>query len=246
MRRGQPPNSPPNQARKSTPPSLPSMATPRRPQPPTKGSGFLASVFVIAIIGGLGWLVMLIFGLGPYHSDDVTFTPLPTNIAILPPGGGITLIPTITQTVTITATAKPTQTPTITVSPTVELLPFILIGEPETMSSDLLRPSLGCGWLIIAGQVWDLQDAPLKGLTLRLFGELGGFTIDRSSLTGSSSDFGVSGYEFLLQDLVLNSREALFIQLFDVNEMPLSHPYAIETFQDCQRNLILVNFKQVR
>lgn len=222
------------------------MATPRRPQPPNKNSGFLASVFLVAIIGGLGWLVMLIFGLGPYRVDEANSTPIPTSIAVLPPSSGITLIPTITQTVTITATATATQTPTITVSPTVELLPFILIGEPETMSSALLRPSLSCDWLIIAGQVWDLQDAPMKALTLRLFGELGGFAIDRSLLTGSSPDFGESGYEFLLQDLVVNSREAIFIQLFDADGIPLSHPYAIETFQDCQKNLILVNFKQVR
>jgi hypothetical protein len=114
------------------------------------------------------------------------------------------------------------------------------------MSSNLIRPSLGCEWLIIAGQVWDLQDAPLKGLTLHLYGELAGYTIDRYSLTGSAPDYGESGYEFLLENLVVNSQEALFIQLVDSNGIPFSHPYALETFNDCQKNLILVNFKQVR
>lgn len=221
------------------------MATPRRPQPPQK-SGFLASVFVIAIMGGLIWLVMLIFGIGPYASDEAKPTADPTSIAILPPNTEITLVPTITQTFAATATFIPTHTPTFTASPTPELFPFILIGEPETMSSDLLRPSLGCGWLVIAGQVWDLQDAAVKGFALHLFGELEGFLIDQFSVTGSAPVYGESGYEFLLQNLVVNSQNSLFIQLVDENGVPYSLPYALETFNDCQKNLILVNFKQVR
>lgn len=221
------------------------MATPRSPQTPQK-SGFLASVFVIAIMGGLVWLIMLVFGLGPYAVESGHSTPIPTSIAILPPENDITLIPTITQTVTITPTSEATLTPTFTRSPTPELFPFILIGEPETMSSDLLRPSLGCGWLIIGGQVWDLQDTPVKGMKLHLFGELAGFTIDQFSQTGSEPVYGQSGYEFLLENLVVESQDSLFIQLVDDDGVPFSYPYALETFNNCQKNLILVNFKQVR
>ena len=222
------------------------MATPRRPQPPKK-SGFLAPVFVIAILCGLVWLIMLIFGVGPYAVDDLNPTTIPTSILVIPPVSEIsTLTPTFTQAVADIPTSTPTLTPTLTPTPTLELLPFILIGEPETMSSDFIRPSLGCEWLIIAGQVWDLQDAPLKGLSLHLYGELAGYTIDRFSLTGSAPDYGESGYEFLLENLVVDSQEALFIQLVDANGIPFSHPYALETFNDCQKNLILVNFKQVR
>ena len=221
------------------------MATPRRPQPPKK-SGFLAFVFVFGIMGGLVWLGMLVFGLGPYAIDAPNSTLTPTSILIVPPEIDITFTPSITQTSTTTPTSAPTLTPTFTPSPTVELLPFILSGDPETISSDYFRPSLGCDWLVIAGQVWDLQDAPVKGLTLHLYGELEGFTIDRFSLSGSTPDYGESGYEFLLEKLVVDSQDALFIQLVDANGIPFSHPYAIDTFNDCQQNLILVNFKQVR
>jgi hypothetical protein len=221
------------------------MATPRRPQPPKK-SGFLASVFVIAIMGGLIWLVMLVFGMGPYAVDETKPTAIPTSIAILPPNTEITLVPTITQTLMATVTLAPTNTPTFTPSPTPELFPFIVIGEPETMSSDLLRPSLGCGWLIIAGQVWDLQDTAVKGLSLHLYGELDGFLIDQFSVTGSAPVYGESGYEFLLENLVVNSQDALFIRLVDSNGIPYSHAYPLETYNNCQKNLILVNFKQVR
>lgn len=245
MRKDHPNNYPKPQARYSSQRQLPSMATPRRPQTPPKSS-FLGVVFVLGILGGLVWLIMLIFGLGPYTIDEINTTQIPTAINLIPLGNTFAPSTTVTRIATATVVASPTLTPTITPSPTLELLPFILLGEPEWMSSALIRPGLGCEWLIIAGQVWDLQDAPLRGLTLHLYGELAGYTIDRFAQTGSAADYGQSGYEFTLENLVVDSQESLFIQLIDANGIPLSHPYAIETFNDCQKNLILVNFKQVR
>jgi hypothetical protein len=127
-----------------------------------------------------------------------------------------------------------------------EPLPFILKGEPELLSSALIRPELDCDWLVIAGQVWDLQDTPLTGLTLHLSGDLNGEAIDRFTLTGSAPAYGESGYEFALEGLVVDSRDSLYIQLVDTNGLALSHPYGLDTFNNCQMNLILVNFKQVR
>ena len=200
-------------------------------------------MFVVGFLGGIAWLVMFIFGLGPYGVPPQPTTS-PTVTSTLAPSPTASVTQTLTPIPTSTATQ--TQTPTITLTPTLELRPFILMGEPETMSSALIRPQLGCEWLVIAGQVWDLQDAPVTGLTLHLFGELDGYTIDRFVLTGSAAAYGESGYEFALENLLVDSEDSLFIQLVDTNGLPLSHPYAIQTFNDCQRNLILVNFKQVR
>jgi hypothetical protein len=58
--------------------------------------------------------------------------------------------------------------------------------------------------------------------------------------------YGQSGFEFVLKGLVVDSETALEIQLEDADGSPLSSPYDIQTYQDCQRNLILVNFKKVR
>jgi len=244
----QPPHYPQSQAKRREPKTVPSMATPRGAYPPKK-PGFLAWLFVIAILGGLIWLFMLIFALGPY-ADEKPPTPHPTSIAILPPSSMMTQVPTITATGAAPAALTPTHTlaytPTISPSPTPELFPFILIGEPEMMSSDLLRPSLGCDWLVVAGQVWDLKDRAVKGLELNLTGELKGYWIDEYSVTGSAPVYGVSGYEFLLENFVVNSQDALFIQLVDADGAPYSLAYPLQTFQDCQKNLILVNFKQVR
>jgi hypothetical protein len=225
------------------------MATPRKPQPPKK-SGCLAFVFVIGILGGLVWLMMLILGWGPYEPGQVNAKPTQTSISVIILANTPQLSPTTTLTTATTQTPTPTPTstptPTVTPSPTQELMPFILIGEQETLSSALIRPGLDCDWLIIAGQVWDLQDAPVKGLTLHLFGELAGFTINSFALTGSAPNYGESGYEFALENLRAISKGSIFIQLVDANGVPLSHPYSIETFEECQKNLILVNFKQVR
>lgn len=200
---------------------------------------------MLGVLGGLVWLAMLVLGIGPYHVEGPTMTPSPTSSRTLRPATLTSSGPTSTlsPTLTLTSTATPTKTP----SPTPELRPFIMAGEPETMSSEMIpQQQLGCDWLVIAGQVWDLGDAPVTGLTLRLYGELGGFTIERIVLSGSALAYGESGYQFELKNLVVDSQNSLFIQLVDTNGIPLSNPYAIQTYNDCNKNLILINFKQVR
>ncbi len=135
----------------------------------------------------------------------------------------------------------------MTRTPTPEIFPFVLDGAPEPVASDLIRPQLGCDYLIIAGQVWDLHGDPVtNSARLHLYGELGGFEIDEYSNPGSALVYGQSGYEFILKGLVVNSERTLTLQLEDTEGNPLSSPYTIQTYQDCQKNLILVNFKKVR
>lgn len=190
--------------------------------------------------------MMLFMGWGPYEAGENQAIPTQTMISVIVLRGTPTATPTNVFTETTTPTGSPTQTPTLTPSSTPELMPFILIGEQENLSSALIRPGLGCDWLIIAGQVWDLQDAPVKGLQLHLSGALGGFIIDSFAISGSAPNYGESGYEFTLDNMRIPSDESLFVQLLDANDIPLSHPFSIQTFNDCQKNLILINFKQVR
>lgn len=209
--------------------------------------GFMGFVFLMLIFGGVVWLAMLIFGWGPYQAESVPETPIAavTTESLLLPNHTATLTNTIPPTPTETLT--PTPSPTVTPTATPEVYPFVLIGEQEMMSNDLIRPGLSCDYLIIAGQVWDLQDVPVTdSATVHLYGTLGGFTIDRFALPGTAQVYGESGYEFLLEGLVIDSVESLRIRLEETNGLPLSHEYAIQTYEDCQKNLILVNFKQVR
>lgn len=244
MHRRQPNRDPKPQPRSRGQGSLPPMATPRRAQP-AKKSGCFAIVFIFGIVGGLVWLMMLLMGWGPYETEE-DLAPTQTLISVIVLRETPTITPTSVTAETIAPTVVPTQTPTVTPSPTPELMPFILIGEQENLSSALIRPGLGCDTLIIAGQVWDLQDAPMKDLQLHLSGTLGGFVIDSFAKSGSAPNYGESGYEFTLDNMQMPSDESVFIQLFDSNGNPLSHPYAIQTFSECEKNLILINFKQVR
>ncbi len=230
-----------SQSRYNTGKNLPSMATPRRPEPPKK-VGFGGVLFVLLVLAGIVWLLMLIFGWGPYKSEGGTVTPTATGTL----STATQEMAVVTETEAPAATFTPTEAPTVTLTPTLEPLPFTLFGEAETWNSDLLRPNLGCDWLVIAGQVWDLKGEPVTGLTLHLYGELAGYTIDRFMITGSATTYGESGYEFALEGMVVDSTYSLYIQLVDTNGLALSHPYAIQTYEDCQQNLILINFKQVR
>lgn len=220
------------------------MATPRRPEQPKKG-GLLGVLFVLGILGGGVWLLMVIFGWGPYQSDPLAETVVMTET----PFEFVLSTSTRAGSPSLIVTDSPTQdvnfTPTGTFTP--ELFPFILDGQPEAITSDLIRPQLGCDYLVIAGQVWDLQGDPVLGSAqVHLFGSLGGYEIDEISEPGSAAVYGQSGYEFIFKGLVLDSETALTIQLEDDTSGQLSSPYFIQTYKDCQRNLILVNFKKVR
>ena len=244
MKKGSPPKNPNTSGQYSSLHNIPSMATPRKPEPPNR-VGFLGAIIMLGVLGGLVWLAMLVLGIGPYHVEGPTMTPTHTATRTLSPVTSTSTGPTstFTPTPTLTSTATSTETP----SPTPELRPFIMAGEPETMSSEMIpQQQLGCDWLVIAGQVWDLGDAPVTGLTLHLYGELGGYTIERFVLSGSALAYGESGYQFELENLVIDSQNSLFIQLVDTNGIPLSNPYTIQTYNDCNKNLILINFKQVR
>ena len=222
---------------------IPSMATPRQPEPPNR-IGFVGVLFMFGVFGGLVWLLMVIFGWGPYQTAEADPTPTHTATTFLIEES----TPTLTQIGEPTETLMPTRTATLTPTATPEIFAFVLDGQPELVPSGMIRPKLSCDWLVIAGQVWDLEGDPVKGLTLHLYGEVGGYGVDRYELSGSEDAivYGESGYEFALEGLVMDSSGTLFIQLVDTNGLPLSLPYALDTYNDCQRNLILVNFKQVR
>ena len=245
MRKQPPDRQPKKVTRYARNQNLSSMATPRRPEEP-KRINFLGVLITIGILGGIAWLVMVIFGLGPY-AEELSGITTDSDTIIAELKSSTTWTPTSTEipTSTLSATSTPQSTPTLT--PTPELLPFNLYGEPEAMSSSMIpQQKLGCDWLVVAGQVWDLQGGPVVGLTLHLSGELGGVAMDRTVLSGSALAYGESGYQFALEGLVIDSVDSLFIQLIDSNGLPFSHPYAIQTYNDCEKNLILVNFKQVR
>ena len=178
-------------------------------------------------------------------------TPFDTPVPVIP-----TARPTITQTPTFTpipATATVTLTPTATntftpgPSPTAtinSLFPFVLRGDPVAIAGSAIPEHEECK-LWVAGQAYDLQGAPMVGITVQLGGYLDR-TISQFSLTGTALQFGPAGYEFTVANQVQSSHNEVWVMLLDQSGVPLSNRIYFDTYEDCEKNIILINFRQVR
>jgi hypothetical protein len=174
-----------------------------------------------------------------------TWTPEPTRE------------PTATDTPPPTHTPFPTETPfsLFTLTPTLPgatatpaEFPFVVgPGTPVGTSSLAFHPDAGCNWMGVAGQVFDLSGAPVSGQQVHVGGTLLGAPIDLLSLTGVTTAYGTNGfYEFTLGEKPVNSTHTLWVQLLDQSGLPMSDKIYFDTYDACDKNLIFVNFKQVR
>jgi hypothetical protein len=228
------------------------------------------TVLLLLGVAGMAGAFFLIY-INPYLSinpfppptlPSTAFVPSPTvtNPLNLPPTWTATNIPppTATDTLqpTIEATMPASSTPFSLVTPTITLTetrppagyPYnIQTGSPYAIAN-LYYPDKGCDWMGVGGQVVDMSGAPVTGLIIRLGGTLPGVQLSQPmlSLTGVSLNYGQSGYEFTLADRPIASRNSLWLQLLDQAGIPLSDKFYFNTFDTCDKNLIIVNFKQVR
>lgn len=173
-----------------------------------------------------------------------------TATVVIPPTA--TLLPSITPPATITpanlvpATATPvsTDTPTITATPkalfsvsSVNSIESVIIPHLQTVS---------CNWQGVGGTVDDQNSSPIIGIVVRLAGTLNGKSVELTTVSGISPEYGKSGFEFVLGDAPVDSRDTIYVQLLDQAGLPLSDRIYLDTFSDCKKNLILVRFKKNR
>ena len=222
------------------PPKISSMAKRKMPSP------FLIGFLLMILVAVLTYFLMRFEVIPPLsifsstQTNTATIVPTSTSTQPLPPSATSTLTPTLEPTATATATS--THTPT----PTEKPMPFILMGAVQALPNTLLHPQYSCeAYLFIGGQVWDLQNSPVKNVNVRLTGDYGGEMVDEDVLTGSVTVYGESGYGFALPNKLVDG-DLLYLQLLDPNGEPLSSPVELLITSSCQENLILVNFKQVR
>lgn len=209
----------------------------------------------------------------PYNPfPPVTEQPLPTaiDLAALLNTPSVTPTPTRQVTATPTATPNPLETATPAPSPlpqsatptvTATSVPFTETPRPTAVGgfAFAVQPGspaaipysvysdLGCNWLGVAGQVLGLDGNPITpGVTVRLRGTLNGRSYDITTLSGTATQYGASGFEFYLGSKPIASRETLYVQLLDQSEIPMSERVYLTTYDDCQRNLILIRFGQIR
>ncbi|MGC1375537.1 MAG: hypothetical protein WA821_04905, partial [Anaerolineales bacterium] len=102
-----------------------------------------------------------------------------------------------------------------------------------------------CTMLLIAGRVLDAHNNPKIGLIVKMGGGLPGksFVPPDVKLTGIATAYGPSGFEFDTGMAPIASTDTLWVQLFDQTSA-LSNQIPITTYNDCKKNLILVNFQE--
>lgn len=184
------------------------------------------------------------FGLPPTWTPTNTLEPTATR-TIAPTW---TSLPTTPQPGVRTATPRTTATlATASITPRATGMPFSATITP--IASTIIHPEAACKWIGVGGEASDLNNSPILYLIVRIGGTLGGKTIDptvNTTVTGIAPAYGQAGFEFVLGDKPVASTGTLWIQLFDQANLPLSEKVYFNTYDDCQRNLILIRFKKVR
>jgi hypothetical protein len=226
---------------------------------------------ILTVIVLLGICVLAYFFLSVYQNPailpssllpavipTVYQTPTPTATIILQPP---TWTPTLTLQPSPTRTKAPTWTsvaalitPTITVTSTAA--PVVTAANTSTalpasyvityQASTTTHPDLACNWMGIGGTVMDVNNKPLQFQTIQLGGSLGGKAVTGQVLSGNNPVYGTSGFEIKLADSAIDSQQTLWVQLFDNNGKALTDKIYFDTFNDCQKNLVMIVFSLKR
>lgn len=229
----------------------------------------LLSIFLVLATLAAAAVFLVIF-IDPGNPINILRPPSLPERLVLPTTTQTPYImpPTWTPTPTMTATATPVP-PTDTATPQVYLptgfssdqiitptptstavsssFPFIPMGNIIAVDAARFYSEKSCTWLGIEGQVFDLKNAPQFGLVVRLGGYLNNRSMrDMQAVTRDENGGQNPHYLIELPDSLTGSQGTLYVRLYDQGGIPLSEPIYFDTFEDCQRNLVLINFKQVR
>ncbi|HEY62707.1 MAG TPA: hypothetical protein G4N95_08660 [Anaerolineae bacterium] len=199
-----------------------------------------------------------------------TTTNITNTVANLPPQGTSTAVnvPGTTSSLEIptksvqitndnlqeTNTSGLSITPTLTVPPTMVFTPTPTkiiypyakqLGSPVFLQN-FAYPDLGCNWFGIAGQVFGENGEIQENIVVEVGGEINGNNIAGMSLTGLAPIYGPGGFEIVLGDKPEASQQSVWIQLHDTDGVQLSKKIYFNTYDNCDKNLILVNFTDLR
>ncbi len=240
-----------------------------------KDPNFIWNVFTYVFAGGTVILAIVFTWIffNP-HAAINPYPPYIIPSPVVLPTSTETPLPTITpfpsKTPRPSPTAEPTEiktsTPEVVNTPFVFMLPTVSVeptipgqkntespypyiaqpGSPASVSSSIMQPEVGCNWLGVGGQAVDLQGAPIVGLRVQLYGSLHGEIKQATSITGTVTRYGPAGYEIVLSDFPTESKRTLWLQLLDQAGGVLSDKIYFPTFASCDKNLTIINFKQVK
>jgi hypothetical protein len=219
----------------------------------------MLSILTLILTLCIGAYYVMIFLFPQSTLNPLKPGPGPESVFPTPTFTPILLEPTWTVTPTVEASATPSLVPTYTLEPS--STPFSLITPSETptptitpeapfsatityIASTIIHQDLGCNWQGIGGTVVDANNADMLRMTIRLEGSYNGKTKNDLTVSSIAPAYGKSGYEFFLGTAPIESKDKLYLQLFDQAGVPLSNKISVDTFNDCSKNLALVRFKK--
>jgi len=174
-------------------------------------------------------------GILPTETSAITTNTLqvPTTDSNLP-----------TLAVEITESTYSVNTPRTTEVPTLIRYSYQLQANTPAYIQNFAHTEQGCNWIGIAGQVFGEDGQPLENLVVVVKGNRENLPINSVTLTGleSASAYGPGGYEIVFDNQTFASQGAISTQVFDIQGNPLSDSITFDTFDDCTRNLIIINF----
>ncbi|MCD6356611.1 MAG: hypothetical protein J7L66_04915 [Anaerolineaceae bacterium] len=154
--------------------------------------------------------------------------------------------PTVSTTSLPTSTFLPTTTAAITSTPfsTPTQFPITVHENAPAYIENFAYPEEGCSWMGVAGQVFGEDGKPIMNLVVLVKGKLGGKNLELVGVTGTKEAdiYGPGGYEIKIADEALSSENALSIQVFNLEGIPLSDVFFFNTYDDCEKNLVIINF----
>ena len=214
----------------------------------------LIVLFAILVVGGAAATIFVNpyvdvgFFYNPFPPPTVPAllgSPTPTHTPAVPLPDAWTPTPTDTPEATHTPTPVPTDTPVPTPTDTPLPPPFSLQpGNPVQIPN--IANDAACDWMGVGGQVFNMDNQPIVDLGLHLEGELEGNQISLDTISGSAPAIGPAGYVFNLSDHPIASDSTIWIFLHDGSGNPLSDQVFIVTSAECNKNFVMVNWRQVR
>jgi hypothetical protein len=178
---------------------------------------------------------------------EITFpsreTPVPTSTPFSPeeiiPTATLPAYPPPEPLPTSTIPAYPPQQPTP--DPLVDAAFILQPGGPFYLPN-FNHPEDGCQWLGVAGQVFDNDGLEILNLAVIAGNRLAGEDHSLAATTGQASAYGLGGYEIKLSNQSLNTSNIFWVQVLGTEGQPLSQRIYFDTREDCEQNLVLVNF----
>lgn len=116
-------------------------------------------------------------------------------------------------------------------------------GSPAYITN-FSHPERACGYMGVGGQIFDSDGSPISQLAVMIKGTLNGIPITRFGVTGESTAFGPGGYEIILSRRPIASSQTLTVSVIGPTGAIASSPITITTYQDCTKNLLIINYKK--